>query len=639
MHRPSTRFGVVFFAIGAVVCCSAPALAQSDGPYTGEQGRRFLAGYCQACHQGESPAGGFHADQLGSIESFRTHPDQWTRLVARVSNSEMPPKGAPAPDADERVRFVAWVEATWRSQACAASLEPPPAMMRRLNRDEYSATIRDLFDLQIDVSEMFPVDGPGGEGFDNAAETLFLSPLHSEKYLEAAKFILDAASKEYKSREKIFVAEPGPGVTEDAAARKILATFLPQAFRRPVNEDTVEAYVDLFRRARKQGRDFEPAIFFSLRAALVSPLFLFHLDPAEGGPELRQYALASRFSYFLWGGMPDELLFDIAAAGKMDDPAVLRRLVPRMLRDDRALEFSTRFVEQWLRTRELENGHGPDAELFPEYANDAELRSDIILQPVFFFREVFRENRSLIDFLDSDGTILTKGLIEHMNLGLEKKEDGKNPNWMDLPEGSNRGGLLSMPAVLAVSSHPYRTSPVLRGAWILDSILGTPPPPPPPDVPALKEPKAGEPPKSVREMLAQHSANPVCANCHKRIDPLGFALDNYDVVGRWRDEDAGKPVDAEGELPDGTRIKGPAGLKKALIARKELFLRNLTKRMLGYALGRGLTPADACAVETILDRVEEQDDKAWALVREIALSEPFLSPRAAAKLDVAEKRR
>ncbi len=615
-----------------------PAIAAAAEDYTVEDSRRFLDSYCRACHQGESAAARFRSDEFGSLESFRLRPDEWTRLAARVANSEMPPKGAPAPKLEERERFLSWADATWRSQACAASLEPTPTMIRRLNREEYSATVRDLLDLQIDVTELFPVDGAGGEGFDNAAETLFLSPLHSEKYLEAAKYVLDAASKEFKSRDRIFIARPGDGVTEEEAARKILAGFLPRAFRRPIDDEAAAPYVDLFRRARAQGQDFEPAVFFSLRAALVSPLFLFHVDPVEGEAELRQYALASRLSYFLWGGPPDELLFDIAAAGKMDEPEVLRRLVPRMLRDDRALEFFTRFVEQWLRTRELAGAHGPDLELFPDYASNEELRSDIQLQPVFFFRYVVRENLPLLELLDSDSTILTRDLIEHFEIDVEKKERGKNPDWMALPEGSNRGGLLSMPAVLAVSSHPYRTSPVLRGAWILDSILGAPPPPPPPDVPTLEEPKTGEAPKSVREMLSRHSTNPTCASCHDRIDPLGFALDNYDVIGRWRDEDAGAAIDASGVLPDGTAVEGPAGLKKALLERKDAFLRNLTRRMLGYALGRGLTPADACAVETIVERVGEREYEAWELVREIVLSEPFLFAGGPAETKVAEAR-
>ncbi|MXY68970.1 MAG: DUF1588 domain-containing protein [Acidobacteriia bacterium] len=607
-----------------VLAWAGPLTAGAQDTYDRSSASSFLDDHCRTCHSGSTPAGGFRTDKLRSEASFVEHPDAWVSLAARVSNHEMPPAGAPSPSLEERTAFVAWVEQTWRSQACAAELPPTPSPIRRLNRDEYSATIRDLFDIQIDVSEMFPVDGAGGEGFDNAAETLFLSPLLAEKYLATAKFVLDVAAKEFKSRAKIFVGRPGPNKTEVEASRQILAEFLPMAFRRPVDSAAIAPYVRLVQRARRRGLDFESAIFFALRSALVSPDFLFHVRADTSAPASGQYALASRLSFFLWGSQPDELLLDIAAAGKMDDPAVLDRLVPRMLRDDRALEFFSRFTEQWLRIRELEGTHGPDPELFPEYAADAELRGDILLQPVFFFREVFRDNRSVLEFLDSDGTVLTQPLITHLGLPLEKEQDRKNPNWMELPEGSGRGGLLGMPSISALASHPHRTSPVLRGVWILDSILGSPPPAPPPDVGELEEPGEGKTVKSIREQLSAHSRSPSCASCHQRIDPLGFALENYDVLGRWRDRDRGVPVDATGRLPDGTQLDGPASLKAALLERKHLFLRNLAKRLLGYALGRGLTASDTCAVESIVTHVESQGYSAWALLREVVRSEPFL---------------
>ena len=322
-------------------------------------------------------------------------------------------------------------------------------------------------------------------------------------------------------------------------------------------------------------------------------------------PESRHDALAPRLSYFLWGSLPDEPLLDVAAAGRMDDPKVLNRLVPRMLRDPMALELFARFTEQWMRIREPEGTLGPDPVLFPEYGGGADLSGDIRSQPVFFFREVFRENRSLLDFPDPDGTELRRPLITHLDLPLEKKQEGKKPNWMDLPAESGRGGLLGMPAIAALASHPHRTSPVLRGVWILDSILGTPPPPPPPDVPELEAAGQDDHAASMREMLAIHSRDAGCANSHSRIDPLGFALENYDVLGRWREQDRGIAVDATGQLPDGTKLEGPADLKQALLQRKRFFLRNLTRRMLGYALGRGLTLADSCAVQSIVESVEQ----------------------------------
>ena len=539
----------------------------------------------------------------------------------------MPPKSAPAADIDQREQFTDWVDNALRSQACAAGITPGPAPIRRLNRDEYTATIRDLFDIHLDVGHALPSDGAGGEGFDNAAETLFLSPLHSEKYMEVAKFAIDFAAKEFKSREKILIAKPGPGVSPDQAAREILKAFLPRAFRRPVNESDIAPYIELFNAARKQGQSFEPAILFALRGALVSPLFLYRVEPPNNSPEARpldQFALASRLSYFLWGSMPDELLFDIAAEGKLQEPAVLKELVQRMLRNDRSLDFVERFVEQWLRTRELDTDKSPDPKLFPTYAADEELRSDIRFQPILFFRELLLKNLSLLNLLDSKYTIGTSTLAKHFGVKLPLNQKAtKQPQWVELPEGSHRGGLLGMPAVLAVSSYPYRTSPVLRGTWILESILGTPPPPPPPNVPALEADHAGVSPKSVRERLTQHRANPACAGCHSRIDPLGFGLDNFDVIGRWRDEDAGKPVDTSGELPDGKKFQGPDQLKAVLLDHKDLFVRNLTNKMLGYALGRGLTLSDSCTVDNIVAQLKDNNYSGQTLIEAIVLSVPF----------------
>ena len=606
---------------------TAATLRAQPAAYSFETAQSFLNQYCQACHQGKSPAGGFHLLRVAAKPSLLSDAEKWIKLNTRVKNGEMPPKGAPAPALDAREQFTNWVDASLRAEACAGGVIAGPAPIRRLNRDEYTATLRDLLDIHMDVGHALPADGAGGEGFDNAAETLFLSPLHSEKHMEVAKFAMDFAAKEYKSRVKILVATPGPGISQDQAAHEILKTFLPRAFRRPVTETDIAPYLDLFHSARKQGQPFEPAIFFALRGALVSPLFLFRAEPPNNTPEPRpvdQFALASRLSYFLWGSMPDELLFDVAAEGKLQDPAVLKELVHRMLRNDRSLEFVQRFVEQWLRTRELDADKSPDPKLFPTYAADEELRSDIRFQPILFFREILLKNLSLLNLLDSKYTIGTSTLAKHFGVKLPLNQRAtKQPQWVELPEGSHRGGLLGMPAVLAVSSYPYRTSPVLRGTWILEAILGTPPPPPPPNVPALEEPHEGAAPKSVRERLTQHRANPTCAGCHRRIDPLGFALDNYDVIGRWRDQDAGKAVDTSGQLPDGAKFEGPDQLKTVLLDHKDVFIRNLTNKMLGYALGRGLTLSDSCTVDNIVAQLKDNNYSAQTLVDAIVLSVPF----------------
>jgi mono/diheme cytochrome c family protein len=602
------------------------ALAAQTGGYSFDDAQRFLKAQCSACHQGAKPAGGFALREIATAETMRSQPERWNKLALRLRNGEMPPKGAATPPVAEREHFLEWADSALRAAVCSGGPAAGHSPARRLNRDEYAATIRDLLDVQTDLTSFLPADGAGGEGFDNAGETLFITPLLAEKYLDAAKFALDVAFKEFKPRAKLLVARPGNGTSPEQAARAILGAFLPRAFRRPIGDRDVAEYLELFRAASKQGQEFEAAIAFALRAALVSPRFLLLSEPANSSGDLRRvdsYALASRMSYFLWGSMPDELLFDLASMGKLHDPEVVRALIPRMLRRDQSFDFVKRFVDQWLRTRQLESDKAPDPALFPAWTTDAEIQSDIRLQPALFFHEILKRDLSLLNLIDSSETVLTRKLTRHFGEPTQVTGADQQPRWLELPKGSTRGGLLGMPAVLAVGSYPYRTSPVLRGAWILEALLGTPPPPPPVGVPPLEKQAPGDAPKTVREMLTQHRADPACASCHSRIDPLGFALENYDYIGRWRDQDNGKPVDRRGELPDGTVVEGPESLKSALMARKDQVIRNVTAKLLGYALGRGLTAQDSCAVDRIVTELKENDYRAQKLIESIILSAPF----------------
>lgn len=572
----------------------------------------FLRAYCTACHQGKTPAGEI------ALKGALNH-GQWQRVANRVRNFEMPPKGARAPSPDEREAFTTQVTERLHRQVCAAPIQPPPGPLRRLNQSEYTSTIRDLLDVQVNVGALLPADGAGGEGFDNAAETLFLSPVHAEKYLESARLALEAVARDANARKRLFIAQPGPGVSEDEAARRILKAFLPRAFRRPVPDAVAEAYLPLYRAARKRKQSFEESVSFMLRGVLIAPEFLFRLEPKG----LDDYALASRLSYFLIGSMPDDELFRLAAAGTLHQDAVLQAQVKRLLAAPAAIEFETRFVEQWLGTRELGRTHTPDAKLFPAFA-DEELRSDIRYQPVVFFAEILRNDLSLLNLIDSPFTTATNKLQRLYGLKVKppRPDAGGQPQRIELPAGSQRGGLLGMSAVLIASSYPHRTSPVLRGKWLLETLLGTPPPPPPPNVPPLEEAGAASA-QTVRERLAQHRRNPVCASCHSRIDPLGFALENYDPLGRWRTQDAGKPVDASAQLADGRTFSGPEGLRTVLLEKKSLVLGHLTRKMLGYALGRGLTLEDQCTVDDIMAQLERAGYRSQTLVSAIVLSPPF----------------
>ena len=579
--------------------------------------------YCSACHQGKSPAGGLNLPALVSSKAPADDPQTWSKIASRVRNSEMPPKGMPAPTFGEHEKLVTWIDSALKVAACVNGPTPGAHPLRRLNRDEYGATIRDLLNLHVNAAHALPSDGAGGEGFDNAAETLFISPIHAEKYLAAAREALEYAAKDPKSRAVFLTPEPDSTHSPEEAATKILTTFLPRAFRRPVGPDEVERYLAFFRRAQKRGENFDRSILVALEGVLVSPHFLFRVEDPNPGPDIRlvdDYALASRLSYFLWGSMPDRTLFDLADKGKLHDPETLRTQVGRMLSDQKSRDFAERFIEQWLGTRELGRDIKPDEKLFPEYY-DAELQSGIRYEPVLFFQEILSKDLSLLNLLDSKFTVASNKLARFYQ--FPGKGFSQQPKHIDLPPDSHRGGILTMAAILAVSSYPQRTSPVLRGKWVLENILGTPPPAPPPNVPALPENKADSAPRTLRERLEQHRANAVCASCHDRIDPLGFALENYDVLGRWRTSDAGKPIDSSGQLPDGTRINGPDDLKRVLLERKDAFLRFFTSKMLGYALGRGLTPADSCTVDQIVGKVAAENYSAQTLIREIVSSVPF----------------
>ncbi|MBM3756114.1 MAG: DUF1592 domain-containing protein [Acidobacteria bacterium] len=594
---------------------AAPLLAAD---YSIADAQKFLKTYCHSCHQGAKPSGGFNVAKLNTMQTLLDDPRRWGRMLTRVREHQMPPLKMTQPALDAREAFSNFVDHNMKTAACADGIAPRQPLLRRLNRNEYSATIRDLLNVPIAAGHALPADGAGGEGFDNAAETLFLSPIHAEKYLDAASEALHYGVKDPRSRTKFLIADPSATVTHEQAAQKVLDAFLPRAFRRPLRTGELDRYMTLYRTAYTRHKSYEPAILQTLQGVLLSPNFLFKLEDAnaELKPRLvEDFALASRLSYFLWGSMPDQTLFDLAAKGKLNDPEALREQTIRMLKDPKAQEFAEYFVEQWLGTRELGRDIKPDPKLFPSYA-DEEVASGMRYEPILFFHELIKEDLPLDNLIDSKFTFVSNKLMKHYEFTVPERIR-QQPVKVTLPEGTHRGGLLGMAAILAVSSYPNRTSPVLRGKWILESLLGTPPPPPPPGVPPLEADAAANP-KSMRERLELHRSNVVCATCHNRIDPLGFGLENYDVVGKWRDG-----ADALGELPDGTKFNGPDGLKTLLMQRKDDFMRNLGAKMLGYALGRGLTLEDYCAVDRIVANAKTENYKAHRFILEVVRSVPF----------------
>lgn len=423
------------------------------------------------------------------------------------------------------------------------------------------------------------------------------------------------------SRERIFVCRPTAPEEEEECAQQIIATLLRRACRTPVDEEDVAPTLQLYREARASG-SFEEGIEMALSAVLVNPRFLFRIerDPegiAPGTPyRISDVELASRLSFFLWSSVPDEELLELAEHGRLSDPGVLEQQTRRMLADERSQALVNNFAGQWLYLRNLESVT-PDLRRYPDF--DDNLRQALRKETELFFESIMREDRSVLDLLQAHYTYLNERLAKHYGI---PHVYGSRFRRVPVDESSKRGGLLRQGSILTVTSYATRTSPVLRGKWVLENILGTPPPPPPPDIPALEDNSVSAK-LSVRERLAQHRADPTCASCHNLIDPIGFAFENYDALGRWREVEEGQPVDASGGLPDGSRFTGLAGLEQGLLDRPEIFVATLTEKLLTYGIGRGHEPSDAPAIRKIVRDSEAADYRFSSLILGIVKSVPF----------------
>ena len=424
-----------------------------------------------------------------------------------------------------------------------------------------------------------------------------------------------------ESHREIMVCEPANDNFDRICAEKILARLVRLAFRRPVTEKEVRGYVRFAKNAIKQAASFEQGIQLALKAILLSPQFLFRVerdpDPARPSPTrpIDDFELASRLSYFLWSSMPDEELLKAAARGELRIKDGRRAQVMRMIRDKKSQAFVENFAGQWLQLRNVSLAK-PDPETFPEF--DEELREAMVRESELFFDHIMREDRSILELLKADYTFLNQRLAKHY--GVEGVE-GLGFRRVQL-SGEQRGGVLTQASVLTVSSYPTRTSPVLRGLWVLENLLGDRPPDPPEDVPELDEQTVAKA-ASLRQMLERHRADPSCAVCHDRMDPIGFGLENYNAIGGWRTADGNFPIDASGELPGGTRFDGPAGLRAVLYAQQDQFARNLTEKVLTYALGRGLESYDEPVIEEIRREIARNGYRFSSLVLGIVESIPF----------------
>ena len=717
---------------------------------------------CGNCHNNELMSGGMNIAVFANAETLLSDRDGWERILARVRSGEMPPPGVPRPLEDQLSTFVSYVEAEFA--VADANMVPDPGRVtaRRLNRAEYSNTVRDLLGVDFRATDEFPPDD-SGYGFDNIADLLTVSPTLMQQYLAAAEriaaravggdplpqpgffnnrartrridpnslelidivdydadyivrvnlnghrgdddppvrlrisvdgepigtftvpveisqvnrqggatqrssyearvflpanehrfradFIDDAGlaniePRNYRNvRENIFpnsieIAGPYPPeeprtvrkkalICDPASGRecvdRILTTLARRAYRRPVERNEVDRLREVFDEASASGYTPHQSLQFAITAMLVSPQFLFRIerDPEPGQIRpIGDIELASRLSYFLWSSMPDDELLSVAEADTLHLPLVLDYQVRRMIQDPKSTGFAENFVGQWLETRSLD-AVTRDDDLFPE--SNAELKDAMAAETRLFFESVLRRDRPVSDFIDGNYTFLNERLAEHY--GIEGVE-GEEFRMVELAT-DERSGVLTHGSVLTVSSYPTRTSVVLRGKYLLENVLASPPPPPPADVPALDEEAVGIA-ESLRDQMERHRSDPACASCHAPMDPLGFALENYDAIGRWRIQDGEFPIDASGSFPNGRQFSGPTEMKALLLESLPAFAESIAEKMMTYALGRGMESSyDRLVIRNLAAETAANDFRMQSLILGIVRSELFQQRRAA----------
>ena len=584
----------------------------------------FIATYCTQCHGDKKKKGGVtfeYAVKAPGSPGFRA---LWKHAVTNIKAHDMPPeKEDKQPSDQERQMFIAWVA----GMKHLSPKDPGEFVIRRLSKVEYGNTLRDLFGVDPQIASELP-DEVFGAGYTNS-----VSPLLMEQYLNVANDVLSrilapAGAPPTAVQQRLFGAAPDAAQDNRATARQVAESLARRAYRRPPSTAEIEVLLRVFALATDKGKSYAEALRLMLKAILVSPQFLFITPTGEAEPgrdivPLGDHQLASRLSYLLWATMPDAELSVLADAGKLRDPAVLAAQARRLLNDPRSRALFDGFGAQWLGLDKLA-GKTFDAAKFPQMT--AALRAAMYDEARLFFASIVRENRSLAVFIDSDYTFLNGTLATVY--GLDKTVTGQEMRKVKLSD-ANRGGILAMPGILAMTSFPDRTSPVNRGVWVLEQVLGEHVPPAPADVPSLeKQDKQKVASLTLRQRTELHRTDPVCANCHKILDPIGFGLENFDAIGRWRDrDDSGGAIDAAGELPGGKSFASPKELKRIIAGRTDDLCRNLTGRLLAYALCRQLEGYDEIIADQLAEAVTKDGYRMQTLVIAIVTSYPFTHRR------------
>ncbi|MFM7057428.1 MAG: DUF1592 domain-containing protein [Planctomycetota bacterium] len=600
--------------------------------------RPLLQNRCAACHATTDQSDAFTVVRLERSPVAANSAFVWDQVVSQIQTRQMPPQGHPSLTPSERRTVERW----WNTRPPSAFCEQIPTEQnqqhypgyvrtRRLTRLEYRNAIHDLLGVQLRSDELPPAEASGGEGFDNVGDVLFTSPGHLASWMSSVSTAIRQALQQDLQQpdpqlrtllvalNKSLLVPGAPSATAEQV-RPLLVATMTRAWRRTPAADEIAPLLQLYTTSVSSAPTTLQALELPLQAILLSPHFLFVVEPepADGAEVVRLSAdeLATRLSLLLWSSIPDVPLRQSAESGRLLQPAELRRQLQRMLGDPRSRALGEAFGVQWLGLDEAAERR-PDGQLFPEYTD--EVAADFREEAIRTIAGVFQENRPVSELLAADSVWVNARLARFYGL-----EEPVRDEWRRVSAGaSERGGTAALGAVLTATSYAHRTSPVLRGKWLLQNLLGTPVEPPPPGIPPLENADVGDHPPTMRARLEAHRRDPDCAACHDVMDPLGFSLEHFDAIGRWRTRDAGLPVDAQGVLPDGAIVSGPAGLKRALLAREDEFRRHFTRRLLGYALGRSLTSLDDCVVDRCLERLRDDGGTAQGLLEEIILSYAF----------------
>ena len=583
----------------------------------------FVKKYCTRCHGSRAKAG-------INLQSALNNPGgasaslHWKKAMANVRVHDMPPEdSSKKPTDEERRQFIKWIGKI----KYLAPRDPGPFVIRRLTKTEYANTLRDLYGVDTSIADSLPEEVVG-EGFLNS-----ISSLQSELFLSIANKVVEQivapkGKAPTTNQTRLFSEAPPKGADLHKAARGVARSLARDAYRRPPTDTELDVLVDVYGLARNNELNHKAALGLMLKAVLVSPQFLF-ITPA-GKPESKEsivllddYQLASRLSYFLWSAPPDAALAALADKGELHKPEILRAQVERLLKDAQSRALFDGFGAQWLRVNELDR-HVFDPKTFPQMT--PALRTSMMEEARLFFESILSENQSVARIVDSDYTFLNEPLAKVY--GLEQTVRGPKMRRVKLTN-PNRGGILGMSATLASTSFPNRTSPVLRGVWVLEQLLGERVPPPPPDIPELEEQDHKEVEGlTLRQRTELHQSEATCRNCHKLLDPIGFGLENFDAIGRWREKnDEGLAIDSAGKLPNGKGFSTPAELKGLLAQREADLARNLTERLMSYALGRQLEGYDDVVIDQLMVKIAKDRYRVRSIITEVITSYLFTHRR------------